>query len=289
MSWSPVVSSENVVGIHAIFVPTLNGDGEVLMVGGDNHSYAGNNPGQPHDYLHSRRYNCRTGTMVATPVPTPDFDLFCCGHAFLGDGRPLFAGGTAEFPADAAGIHNAHGHFDGHRHCAIYNYYQNSLLATADMNHQPGLTTGGGRWYPTLCTLGNGDVFVFQGHPEGDDNRHGNNTPERFRLQSGDWALLPVAIGDVSSDPMLYLRLHVLNNGEVFVSSQVRGINKNIAIDPFSGATTEICDLPQGAYTGFDRPAVMLMLKGVDNYANRILLCGGATSQLIDLSAGAPA
>src|SRR5450432_3387439 len=175
MSWLPVISSDNVVAIHAILVPTLNGDGEIFMVGGDNHSYAGNNPGPPvhHDYDHSRRFNCRTRAMIAAPVVTPDFDLFCCGHAFLGDGRPFFAGGTAEFPVNAGAIHQGH-HFDGHRHSAIYSYYSNTLNQAADMNHEPGLTTGGGRWYPSLCTLGNGDVFIFQGHPGGDDDRHGN-------------------------------------------------------------------------------------------------------------------
>ena len=100
MGWSSVISSEDVVAIHAILVPTSNGDGEILMVGGDNHFHGGNIPGH-HNYDHSRRFNCRTQTMIAAPVVTPDFDLFCCGHAFLGDGRPILAGGTAEYPDEA--------------------------------------------------------------------------------------------------------------------------------------------------------------------------------------------
>lgn len=287
MSWLPVISSEDVVAIHAILVPTLNGDGEVLIVGGDNHSYAGNNPGAPHDYLHSRRFNCRTAGMVATPVPTPDFDLFCCGHAFLGDGRPLLAGGTAEFPADATGIHHTH-HFDGHRHSTVYSYLSGVLNQAADMNHEPGLTTGGGRWYPTLCTLGTGDVFIFQGHPQGDDNRHGNNTPERYQLAGGNWVLLP-AIGVISGDPILYPRIHLINNGNIFVSSFINGFTQNITINPFNGTTQNICALPNGAYNGFDCPSVLLPLNAADGYACRILLCGGATSQVINLADASPA
>ena len=287
--WLPVISSENVVAIHAILVPTANGDGEILLVGGDNHSYAGNNPGPPvhHDYDHSRRFNCHTKTMIVPPVATPNFDLFCCGHAFLGDGRPLLAGGTAEFPADAAAPHHAHNHFDGHRHSAIYNYLSATLTQAADMNHQPGLATGGGRWYPTLCTLGNGDVFIFQGHPQGDDNRHGNNTPERYQLASGHWILLP-AIGTITSDPILYPRLHVLNDGRIFVSSFINGFTQNIKINAFDGTTQNVSPLPDGAYFGFNCPSVMLPLSSSDGYAAKILLCGGATSQIINLSSSSP-
>lgn len=289
MSWSPVISSDNVVAIHAILVPTVNGDGEILIVGGDNHSYAGNNPGPPvhHDYDHSRRFNCRTGNMITSPVVTPDFDLFCCGHAFLGDGRPLLAGGTAEFPADAAAPHHAHNHFDGHRHSAIYNYISGTLNQAADMNGEPGLTTGGGRWYPTLCTIGNGDVFIFQGHPRGDDGRHGNNTAERFQLTSGNWKLLP-AVGTITSDPILYPRLHLIKDGKIFVSSSINGYSQNIKVNPLSAAVQPISPLPDAAYHGFDYPSVLLALHPSDNYAARILLCGGPTSQIINLDDASP-
>jgi hypothetical protein len=38
----------------------------------------------------------------------------------------------------------------------------------ADMGAQPGQgQAGGGRWYPTLCTLPSGAVLAFQGHPKG--------------------------------------------------------------------------------------------------------------------------
>lgn len=291
MSWESPISTDDVVAIHAVLVPTLNGDGEILMVGGDNHYHPNNSPGSPHNYIHSRRFNCRTRTLIAGTVPTPDFDLFCCGHAFMGDGRPLFAGGTAEFPADAEEIHALHGHFDGHRHSTIYNYYRNILSQSADMNPEPGLgdgsTTGGGRWYPTLCTLGNGDVFIFQGHPKGDDGRHGNNTPERYRYLSGDWVLLP-EIGDVAGDPILYSRLHLATDGKVFVSSLVNGFDHTIKINPFDGTVTNVSNLPDGAYHGYSRPAVMLMLSSADSYANKIILCGGTNSQIINLADASP-
>jgi hypothetical protein len=69
-------------------------------------------------------------------------------------------------------------HFEGHRHCAIYAPASGDFSIASDMGPQPGRSTGGGRWYPTLCTLADGDVLAFQGHPAGDDTRHGNNTAD---------------------------------------------------------------------------------------------------------------
>ena len=169
----------------------------------------------------------------------------------------MVAGGTAQFPDDAEGIHQ-HRHFDGHRHCAIYNPPTGAFVTAADMGTEPGLTTGGGRWYPTLCTLATGEVLVFQGHPGGDDNRHGNNTPERYQPLANHWVMLP-AIGDVANDPILYPRLHLLRDGTVFVSSRIPGFGavtfgQNITVDPWSGATRQLCGLPDGAVSRLRLP-----------------------------------
>ena len=112
MPWSSVISSGDVVAIHAALVPTANGDGEIILFGGDNHDLAAARADQ---IDHSARFNCRHPTQSLIRVLSPNFDLFCCGHAFLGDGRLLIAGGTDEFPPDAGGIHHER-HFDGHRH-----------------------------------------------------------------------------------------------------------------------------------------------------------------------------
>ena len=294
MGWSSTISSDDVVAIHAAIVPTANGDGEIVLFGGDNHSLAGaqlfEQRGVYPEIDHTRRFNCRHPTQALVYVHTPAFDVFCCGHAFLGDGRLLVAGGTAEFPADAEGIHQNH-HFDGHRHCTAYNPFSGAFNNVADMNAEPGRgSAGGGRWYPTLCTLGTGEVFMFQGHPKGDDSRHGNTTPERYQPLTNNWVRLP-SIGDLNQNkddkgfpsPILYPRLHLLNNGNVFVSSRIAGFQKNIQINPWSGAVQEVSPLPDGAYHGFDCPSVLLPLVPEDGYRPRVLLCGGQTSQILDL------
>lgn len=284
MPWSTPTPSGDVVAIHAALVPTANGDGEILLFGGDNHERNANLTSQ---FDHARRFNCRHPDQPLTYVQSPPYDVFCAGHAFLGDGRLMVAGGTAQFPADAGGIHH-NLHFGGHRHTSIYNPPTGTFLAAADMGPEPGLTTGGGRWYPTLCTLSTGEVVAFQGHPDEDDGRHGNTTPERYQPLANRWIMLP-EIGAPVGDPIVYPRLHLLRDGWVFVSSEIEGFAQCIAFDPWSGATRTTCPLPDAAYRGFNFPSVLLPLVPGDGYRARVLLCGAPGSQLIDLGAASPA
>src|SRR2546427_406072 len=73
MPWSAVISSDDVVAIHAALVPTVNGDGEILLFGGDDHDRAANIAGQ---WDHSRRFNCRhpTQALIYVQSPTPGRD-----------------------------------------------------------------------------------------------------------------------------------------------------------------------------------------------------------------------
>jgi hypothetical protein len=282
MPWSTVISSGDVVAIHAALVPTANGDGEIILLGGDNHYSAGALANQ---FDHTRRFNCRNPTSSLIYVQSPSFDLFCCGHAQLPDGGVMFAGGTDEFPTGSS-IHPTH--FRGHRHAVIYDPAAGTFAVTPDMNFEPGSAgAGGGRWYPTLCTLGNGNLFVAQGHPSGSDSRHGNNTPEIFDSDNSSWTLLPL-FGSISGDPILYPRLHLLPSGLIFISSLIPGHNQNITVDPYSSVTHDVSSLPDSAYHGFNCPSVLLPLVPADQYRARVLLCGGKRTQTIDLGATNP-
>lgn len=285
MAWSPAISSDDVVAIHAALVPTANGDGEILLFGGDDHDRAANIAGQ---WNHSKRFNCRHPTQPLVYVQSPNADLFCCGHAAIGDGRLLTAGGTITFPPQSEGIH-AHAHFEGHRHAFTYNPATMVFTEAASMGFEPGTTHGGGRWYPTLCTLATGEVLAVAGHPAGDDDRHNNNRPERYQPLIDRWVMLTPTGPDGVPGPDLFPRLHVLRDGSVFVSSALQGNARCIAIDPWTGAKREICDLPDGAYRGIDCPSVLLPLTPEDGYRPRVLLGGGVTSQMIDLWATSPA
>jgi hypothetical protein len=286
MPWSATISSGDVVAIHSALVPTANGDGEILLFGGDDHDRAAN---ENHQWDHTRRFNCRHPTQPLLYVQSPNADLFCCGHAFTGDGRLLTGGGTTAFSQDAVGIH-AHLHFEGHRRCFAYNPATMLLAEVASMNFEPGSTSqGGGRWYPSLCTLATGEVLIVAGHPAGDDSRHNNNHPERYQPLVDRWVLLAATGPDDVGGPDLFPRLHLLADGSVFVSSALQGNTRCIAIDPWTGSKREVCDLPNGDYHGYSCPSVLLPLTPQDGYRQRVLLCGGGSSQLLDLGATAPA
>ena len=45
----------------------------------------------------------QTGAVQRIPSPFPLYDLFCCGHAFLADGRLLVAGGASGYPPERRG------------------------------------------------------------------------------------------------------------------------------------------------------------------------------------------
>ena len=188
MPWSNIISTDDVVAIHAALLPTDNGDGQIVLFGGDDH-YIANAPPQSTNYDHTRSFNCRNPTQALQYVKSPPWDVFCSGHAMIGDGRLLVAGGTDDFPLTAGPIHSPKHHFAGHRHCAAYNFLQKTFSVLADMQPEPGRNDGkgGGRWYPTLCTLGTGEVLAFQGHPNEDDYRHGNTIIERYQPLTNSW------------------------------------------------------------------------------------------------------
>jgi hypothetical protein len=66
---------------------------------------------------HSRMFDC--ATAVITDPLSPPSDIFCSGHAFLGDGRLAVIGGTQHFPAELTNLHS--GHFRKTSSCSQYN------------------------------------------------------------------------------------------------------------------------------------------------------------------------
>src|SRR5262249_23907987 len=99
----------------------------------------------------------------ATPV-----DLFCCGHAFLPDGRLLASGGTERYDP-----------FFGLRQAVTFD----PQAGPADPVSPPGPAGSGtaepdmarGRWYPTLIALQDGRMAAVSGQ---DENNELNVVPE---------------------------------------------------------------------------------------------------------------
>jgi galactose oxidase len=90
-----------------------------------------------------RAYLWDPGTDQVTAAPPPGYNVFCAGHAFLGDGSLLVAGGHADTPWPDTGLPFAS------------TFGPAGWMRLRDMYQ--------GRWYPTVVTLDDGRALVASG------------------------------------------------------------------------------------------------------------------------------
>lgn len=282
MTWKVIDTHADVLAVHAVLLH----NGKILYFSGDEHD-RNQHYHTPPDIYHTRFFNCADFSVIDTGC-SPPFDSFCCGHSVLADGSVLIAGGTQNFDLQP-GRH--HMHFTGLRDSAVYNPRTDRWSRRADFNPEPTLQTGGGRWYPTLLTLGDGSVLALGGHPGIDDTRHNNNSPERFTVDpkpTGKWSFVT---GPDEAHEFVdhYPRAHVLHDGTVFLASPANVDKINYRLDPFNGAYTPVCAAPADSlYSAYFSSSVMLPLRPGSYDKPRFLVCGGVTPMLLDIAAPNP-
>ena len=217
--------------------------GMVMFYAGSSSTYPGTDP---------RLWDPATATT--TVLSKPGYDIFCSGHAFLADGRLLFAGGHD--PA-SEGVPNS----------STYDAESNVWAPGPPMNAE--------RWYPTATTLANGDILVVSGNtPVGV-----NPLPQVFQAASGTWRDLTNA--QLMLD--LYPMMHLAPNGKVFNSGPsptTRYLDTSGA-----GAWTPVATR---AY-GYRKYGSSVMYDD-----GKVLVMGGGdlptnTAEVIDLNASSPA
>ena len=300
MPWHPTLINSEILSIHAALLP-VGSKGKVLMVGGDEHNPAqgGTDDTPPVEANINRTalYDVDSKTVVRTSSPTTD--VFCSGHAFLGDGRLLIAGGTESWGGTPAGgpggghVHD-HGNFGGHQGCWIYNYAQNNWVRAADMNFKTGPGEGGGRWYPTVLSLPGGDLAVFGGHPSRRSNNwHQNVIPERYSPAGNSWSWFA---GLTDFDPTnalpgtWYPRTTLIRGGWIFITTRIA--DRCRFFNPATGNLDgpEILPPPAPYNSGWNYSVILLPLVPGDNYRARVLAVNGNDPALIELNLepGAP-
>lgn len=286
--WEVIVQDSKHMAIHAAVVPT----GEILYFGGWFQSSG------------IYRFDV-VGEGISDEFEStlPTTDMFCGGHAFLADGQLLVGGG--EVPPPAQGGEDLHGHGGmsggGSRACWLYRPFHRTWRDAAEMNLDPaGNRDSGGRWYPTLTTLFDNQVLAVGGHPDvreaypslGEDQRHNNNTPERYSPPHDAWTLMTAetattAINGIRDE---YHRTFLLPNGLVFFATVVKGFNR--LFDPYSGTFSSEWQIPppaEGIYhQGSRGSAVLLPLLPGDGYTPRVLVTNGTHARWIELSGNAP-
>src|ERR1700682_4504510 len=106
MPWNATILDSQILAVHAALAPSGE-PGEIGLFGGDEHWADQQESAGGDKFKKTRIYDVKTHSIVGTVPPSPDTDVFCCHHAFVGDGRLLIGGGTSKWPG-AGGIHTAH-------------------------------------------------------------------------------------------------------------------------------------------------------------------------------------
>jgi hypothetical protein len=287
--WVVLPNNSEVLAVHAALLRTRQepDSGEIILFSGSEYDPALHNTGQ---LDHSRMFNCRT--MAIGAVGSPGTDVFCSGHALLGDGRLLVVGGTQIYAGDAevTGFHAGHLHWPGVKQAWVFDPGSRRWLEAPDMAK--------GRWYPTVITLGTGQGLTIGGHVENTDlENHYNVAPEIFSSNTlaGSWQLLPLPPASYGTgegpNPREYPRLHVLPNGVIFCSSPLeddegRGIPlKMQAIHPATGQRAFLGMVPADPdYQWVEGTSVLLPLLPENGYRMRVLLCGAKQPLVADFS-----
>lgn len=146
-----------------------------------------------------------------------DGALFCSHLVQLYDGRIMAAGGT-DYYTELGVVE-----LEGLRNARIFDYRNDTWSQTGSMKY--------GRWYPTMVTLGTGNVFIASGvtkliKPVYPDRplASGRNVleTETYDLGCGTWADNGTA-GQKSLP--LFARLHLLPNGQVYYAAAGQAFN----------------------------------------------------------------
>jgi hypothetical protein len=267
--WEIVQDNSQVIAIHAALLKT----GKVLYFAGSEHDKKQH---KKKKFDHTRLWDPITGNIEV--IGSPNYDLFCCGHSFLSDGKLIVSGGTQKYGPGYKGL----------RDTSIFDPTivppQNPWITASDMHPERGKTTGGGRWYPTLTTLSDGQVLTVSGFPMKGDTR-----PKNIMIEIFNPSPAPLGVytdkGDQPDIPRVYPRIHLLPDGQVFCSTDVGG--KSMKLNPATNVKTNLPG-PGAEFDNFATTSVMLPLLPQNSYAPKVILLGGSQPIVMDLTAANP-
>lgn len=136
--WESLNEQAGALAMHAALLST----GQVLYFGGNERIQAQHDAG-PSGWDHTRIWTPANGSVDY--VPSPDFDVFCCGHCMLGSGHLLVVGGTQVWESEAGLPHGHYHHFPGVRD-AVRFHPQHAGLADQLWHNSQTNTAVGAAW-----------------------------------------------------------------------------------------------------------------------------------------------
>ena len=234
---------------------------------------------------------CSTSTtqpdylVPGLPVDGPRADgdaLFCSDQVFLANGDVLTTGGTRYYeepnvPGTAYGVSE----LEGSTSTRVYHVLANRWTYTGSMSY--------GRWYPSLVTLPNGNLFVASGvtklikpiYPDrpADSGTNVKET-ETYNISTGKWTY-----NGTSADHSLplYPRLHLLPDGRVYYDAGGQTFNPDgQAYDEATWNLPAVYDPKTSTWTNLSLPALgfrgsafSVMLPMAAPYTTSSFLSGG--------------
>src|SRR4051812_44037292 len=195
-----------------------------------------------------------------SPLPHAGHNVFCSGHGFGPDGRLFVFGGHI---MDDTGLRTA----------SVFDPQNRTWTVLPDMNS--------GRWYPTVTTLANGDMFVVAGTMTLSTGE--NLVPQVWQQATSSWRTL----SSISISFPTYPWSFVAPSGEIFIAGTRQAstfINTNGTGSSRVG--------PSNHY-----PALRTYGTAVMYEPGKVLIAGGGpltdvptnSMEVIDLNSAAPA
>jgi galactose oxidase-like protein len=246
-------------------------------------------PGRPGDGLTGSTFGQVYSAPPVAPPDDPaenDADMFCADLVQLGNGKLLIAGGTdfyaqPRLPDDLPMIGGwGVPELEGLRNSRIFDPATGTFAKTGPMKY--------GRWYPTLVTLPNGDVFVASGVTKLVKSTQASQVrrTETFSPKTLTWTENYTGMSSENSLP-LYARLHLMPNGKIFFNGvgQMNGFGPTgWALDEplwslaqFFNPETKQWEIVGPTHFGIRGGAFSVMLPLKPPYDTATLLIGGGT------------
>ncbi|MGF1515898.1 MAG: galactose oxidase-like domain-containing protein [Elainellaceae cyanobacterium] len=254
------------VGIHAALLNT----GKVLLVGYEDIVENENSAVSILDP--------KTGQQVSA-LPNPQRNKFCCGHAFLPDGRLVLASGNVG-ETSAKSLHTFTPSGDGGTWTDF------------------GSMSGGVRWYPTCTTLPDGRVFILAGTAQvfttiqqstcSQDFIGGTGTPrtinKTYEIFDGSNKGASISVPELFEDCEdslglygLYPFVFVMPDGRLMIHGNTRTYFLDVATNAVEALPSRTQIKTSRTYPS-EGSAVMLPLLPEKGYQARVMLIGGGVS-----------
>ncbi|MFL5373007.1 MAG: galactose oxidase-like domain-containing protein, partial [Myxococcales bacterium] len=183
-------------------------------------------------------------TETNTPLPFASYNIFCSGHGFGPDGRLFVFGGHI---TDGVGFAFA----------SVFDPPTRTWVHLQDMNN--------GRWYPSVSTLPNGDMFVIAGTINLTVGE--NPTPQVFQQATSSWRTL----SNINVQIPIYPWTFVAPSGEVFLA----GTNRTSRFVNTTGAGS-IRNGPQNHY-----PDTRTYGSAVMYEPGKVVIAGGGPLEVV--------